>query len=157
MRPLLLPAFALTACLATPGVPAQRLPTVEWTSVGHAGNVLVEYTRAGLRRGPDGAVTAFSRNSLVAEIPAARQQRIEALRAAGLSAQGYERYLRQVRRSEFDCEQRRVRSLAVTDYDESGTVLAWVSTEGQDAAWTTVPPGSIGARLLDAVCAAAAP
>jgi hypothetical protein len=155
MRIHLLAAMAAAALAAAPGAPAQRLPSVDWTAVGHAGNVQVEYTRSGLRRDADGTVTAFSRNSLVAEIPAARQQRIEALRAAGLSAQGYERYLRQVRRSEYDCAGRRVRSLAVTDYDESGTVLAWASTEGQDAAWTSVPPGSIGAKLLDAVCAAA--
>jgi hypothetical protein len=157
MRPLPLSALALAALFAAFEVPAQRLPTVEWTSLGHAGNVQVEYTRSGLKRTADGMVTAFSRNSLVAEIPAARRQRIDALRAAGLSDQGYERYLRQVRRSEYDCAGRRVRTLAVTDYDEAGTVLAWASTEGQDAAWTSVPPGSIGAKLLDAVCAAAPP
>jgi|APFre7841882724_1041349.scaffolds.fasta_scaffold00425_2 hypothetical protein len=157
MRAVPCAAFVLAALVPATDLPAQRLPSVEWTAVGHAGNVLVEYTRSGLKRSADGTVTAFSRNSLVAEIPAARRQRIEALRVAGLSAQGYERYLRQVRRSEYDCNGRRVRSLAVTDYDEAGAVLAWASTEGPEAAWTTVPRGSIGAKLLDAVCAAAAP
>lgn len=146
--------LALAAALAAPAH-AQKLPAVEWLAVGRAGNVQVEYTRSGLRRAPDGMVTAFSRTSLVDGVEAARQQRIDALRAAGLSAQGYERYLRQMRRSEYDCAARRVRALAVTDFDEAGTVLAWASTEGQDAAWTAVPAGSIGAKLLDAVCAAA--
>jgi hypothetical protein len=146
--------LALAAALAAPAQ-AQKLPAVEWLAVGRTGNVQVEYTRSGLRRAPDGMVTAFSRTSLVDGVEAARRQRIDALRAAGLSAQGYERYLRQMRRSEYDCAARRVRALAVTDFDEAGTVLAWASTEGQDAAWTAVPAGSIGAKLLDAVCAAA--
>lgn len=146
----------LAAALLAGTVHAQKLPAVEWTTVGRAGSVLIEYTRSGLRRAPDGIVTAFSRNSLVDGVDAARRQRIDALRAAGLSEKGYDRYLRQVRRSEYDCAQRRVRSLTVTDYDEAGTVLAWASTEGAEAAWTTVPRGSIGAKLLDAVCAAAA-
>jgi hypothetical protein len=149
-------AAAVAAALLAWGAQAQKLPSVEWTTVGRAGSVLIEYTRSGLRRAPDGIVTAFSRNSLVEGVDVARRQRIDALRAAGLSEKGYDRYLRQVRRSEYDCAQRRVRSLAVTDYDEAGTVLAWASSEGADAAWTTVPPGSIGAKLLDAVCAAAA-
>lgn len=155
MLRFLLPALAL---LAQAGATAwaQKLPAVEWAPVGRAGSVLVEYTRAGLTRAPDGVVTAFSRSSLVQDVDAARRQRIDALRAAGLSAQGYERYLRQVRRSEYDCTRRRVRALTVTDYDEAGGVLAWATTEGQDAAWTAVPARSIGAKLLDAVCAAGA-
>lgn len=135
---------------------AQKLPNVEWLNVGRAGSVQIEYTRSGLKRGPDGYVVAFSRTSLVEGIEEARRQRIESLRAAGLSAKGYERYLRQMRRSEYDCAGRRVRSLVVTDYDDAGTVLAWVATEGAEAVWTDVPAGSIGAKLLDAVCAAAA-
>jgi hypothetical protein len=146
----------LLLALAAPAAFAQKLPAVEWLPVGRAGSVLVEYTRSGMQR-VDGSVVAFSRTSLVEGVEEARRQRIEALRAAGLSARGYERYVRQTRRSEYDCEGRRVRSLAVTDYDEAGTVLAWVSTEGAEAAWTAIPAGSIGAKLLDAVCAAAAP
>jgi hypothetical protein len=146
-------ACALLAAATAAG--GQQLPAVDWLTVGRAGNVLIEYTRSGLKRGADGTVVAFSRTSLVESIEAARRQRIEALRAAGLSAKGYERYQRQMRRSEFDCTARRVRSLAVTDYDDAGTVLAWVSSEGAEAVWTNVPPGSIGAKLLDAVCAAA--
>lgn len=136
---------------------AQQLPSVAWVAVGHAGNLLVEYTRSGLQRNGDGHVLAFSRTTLVDGVEEARRSRIEALRAAGLSARGYERYLRQVRRSEYDCHGERVRSLSVSDYDAAGTVLAWASSEGQDAAWTAVPPGSIGRRLLDAVCASAGP
>ena len=149
-------ALACAMLAAAAGALAQKLPGVEWVTVGRAGSVLIEYTRSGLRRGTDGFVVAFSRTSLVDGIDDARRQRIAALQAAGLSAKGYERYLRQMRRSEFDCAARRVRSLAVTDFDEAGTVLAWVSSEGAEAAWTDVPAGSIGAKLLDAVCAAAA-
>ena len=153
---LSLAGLLASLALAAPAAFAQKLPGVEWLAVGRAGNVLVEYTRSGMQR-TEGAVVAFSRTTLVQGVEDARRQRIEALRAAGLSARGYERYARQMRRSEYDCEGRRVRSLAVTDYDEAGTALAWVSTEGADAAWSVIPPGSIGAKLLDAVCAAPAP
>jgi hypothetical protein len=149
-----LASLFVAALLAVP-VHAQKLPSVDWIVVGRAGDLLVEYTRSGLRRAPDGIVTAFSRSSATDGLEAVRRSRIEALRAAGLSAQGYDRYLRQMRRSEYDCTARRVRALAVTDFDDAGTVLAWASTEGADAAWTAVPPGSIGAKLLDAVCTAA--
>lgn len=155
MTRLLPAALACAILAAAAGARAQQLPTVEWLNVGRAGSVLIEYTRSGLKRGDDGFVVAFSRTSLVDGIDEARRQRIESLRAAGLSAKGYERYLRQMRRSEYDCAGRRVRSLVVTDYDDAGTVLAWVSTEGAEAVWTQVPAGSIGAKLLDAVCAAA--
>ncbi len=155
MPRLLHAVLACAIAAAAAAVSAQKLPGVEWLNVGRAGSVLIEYTRSGLKRGADGYVVAFSRTSLVDGIDDARRQRIESLRAAGLSANGYERYLRQMRRSEYDCAGRRVRSLVVTDYDDAGTVLAWVSTEGAEAVWTEVPAGSIGAKLLDAVCAAA--
>lgn len=154
-RSLLHAALACALLCAAASASAQKLPAVDWLTVGRAGNVLLEYTRSGLKRGADNTVVAFSRTSLVDGIEDARRQRIDALRAAGLSAKGYERYLRQMRRSEFDCGARRVRSLAVTDYDDAGTVLAWISSEGAEAVWTDVPAGSIGAKLLDAVCAAA--
>lgn len=134
---------------------AQQLPSVAWLPVGRTETMLTEYTRSGLRRNEDGTVVAFSRSTLVEGVESSRRQRIDALQAAGLSARGYERYLRQVRRSEFDCEGQRVRELAVTDYDENGTVLAWASAEGAEAAWTPIAAGTIGRKLLDSVCGAA--
>lgn len=141
----------VTASTAYP----QQLPSVKWIEVGRAGSVLMEYTRSALQRSGDGVVVAFSRSTLVEGVEEARRQRIDALRAGGLSASGYERYLRQVRRAEFDCVNARVRTLAVTDYDASGTVLAWASAEGREGEWSTVPAGAIGRKLLNAVCAAA--
>jgi hypothetical protein len=147
-----LAAIALLAGLA-PMAAAQKLPNVEWLPVGRAGSVLIEYTRAALKRDAD-IVVAFSRSTLVEGIEDARRARVDALRAAGLPSRGYDRYLRQTRRAEYDCSGRRVRSLAVTDYDEAGTVLAWAATEGPESQWTAVLEGTIGAKLLDTVCAA---
>ncbi len=144
-------AILTAALLAASLAHAQRPPDVQWIAVGSSANALVEYTRAGLQRS-GGTVAAFSRSTLVEGIDAARRERIAALQSAGLSAKGYERYLRQVRRSEFDCDAKRVRELTVTDYDASGTVLAWASAEPADAAWTPVVAGTLGAKLLEAVC-----
>ncbi len=153
LRPLV--AAALLGGAGFPA-PAQQLPGVAWHEVGRAGSVLIEYTRSGLKREGE-AVVAFSRATLVEGIDAARRQRLDAMRLAGLPTRGYERYLRQLRRSEYDCSGRRMRSLSVTDYDDAGAVLAWAATEGPESQWTDVPTGTIGAKLLDAVCAAGAP
>ena len=54
--------------------------------------------------------------------------------------------------NEFDCLNRKMRTLSAIDYDEVGKVLS--SFEFQDVPWEEVVPESVGELELDAVCAA---
>jgi hypothetical protein len=81
----------------------------------------------------------------------ARKRVIEELESQGLSTKGYAKYSESVDLLEYDCSNRKVRTLSSTDYDVTGAVLKSLTAAGIET-WDVVVPDSIGAATLGIVC-----
>jgi hypothetical protein len=139
--------FSITIC-------AQKDSEAGWKQLTSSEDIFIyQYSSKQITHTPEGTVKFWVKMSPTVEgliDDKARDQVISLRQQFHLSTKGYDQWGHRLTEYEFDCAQRRFRSLSITDYKKSGRELESKPTTGE---WLAVAPESVADEMFKRICA----
>jgi len=125
---------------------------LDWPLITIGDGSLVYFNEKTLQRLPGGIIHVWVKDDAIKSRKGLKSRIVRERKKQGLSLEGFEKYSYTLTLYDFNCKERKYRTIQIMAYDDRGRTLDSIDA-GDAAEWKNIVPDTLGDEILEAVCA----